>query len=273
MVTRRDPIPAYYRIYRALQERIAAGVYRVGTQLPTDGDIMAEFGVSRHTARSAVEELVSRQLVRRFPGRGTFVQEADPGKPDWSARALEDLQILDPEARFELHGIEQLAPYADERVAAMLQVPAGERIMRISWSRVRPSGPIAYCAAHLSQELAARLPPDLAELLHTSRTIPLIEKHSGVQAFRVQQVSSAIAADEHVAARLQVAPGAPLLFLQRIYFDVGGKPIYYSDLYVRSDRYLPKIELFRHRQDVELARPVPTEGKTATTNPSTRIET
>ena len=269
---RRDPIPAYYRIYQALQERIASGVYRVGTQLPTDGDIMAEFGVSRHTARSAVEELVSRQLVRRFPGRGTFVQEADPEKPGWSARALEDLQILDPDARFELHGIEYLPPHADERVAAMLNVPAGERIMRISWSRVRPEGPIAYCVAHLSQELAARLPPDLAELLHTSRTIPLIEKHSGVQAFRVQQVSSAVAADEHVAARLQVAPGAPLLFLQRTYFDADGNAIYTSDLYVRSDRYLPKIEMFRHRQDVELARPLPAEGRATPRNPSTRTQ-
>jgi GntR family transcriptional regulator len=256
---RRNPVPAYYQIYQALRERITSGVYRVGTKLPTDHDIMAEFTVSRHTARSAVEELVARQLVRRFPGRGTFIQESDPGKPDWSARALEDLQILDPEARFELHGIEYIEPYGAERVAAMLQVPAGERILRISWSRIRPSGPIAFCAAHLPRELAERLPPDLAALLHTSRTIPLIEKHCGVQAFRVQQVSSAITADQSMVDRLDVAPGAPVLLLQRTYFDIEGRPIYYSDLHVRSDRFLHKIELFRYRQHVELAR-VPVAG-------------
>ena len=63
---RRDPVPAYYRIYQTLNDRIVSGTYRLGTQLPTDNEIMAEFGVSRHTARSAVEELVSRQLVRRL---------------------------------------------------------------------------------------------------------------------------------------------------------------------------------------------------------------
>jgi len=251
---RRDPVPAYYRIYQALRERIATGVYKVGTQLPTDNDIMAEFGVSRHTARSAVEELVAGQLVRRFPGRGTFVLEGDPEKPDWSARALEDLQILDPEARFVLHALEYIEPSAASRVAAVLQVPPDKKVLRISWARVRPNGPIAFCAAHVAQDLAERLPPDLADRLQISRTIPLIEKYCDVQAFRVQQVSSAIVADAEMAGHLQVEPGSPLLLLQRTYFDVGGKAIYYSDLYVRSDRYLHKVELFRYQQRVEWSR-------------------
>ncbi|BBK34573.1 GntR family transcriptional regulator [Stella humosa] len=251
---RRDPVPAYYRIYQALSERITGGVYPIGTKLPTDHEIMAEFSVSRHTARAAVEELVSRQLVRRFPGRGTFILENDPARPDWSARALEDLLIVDPEARFALHAIEYLEQGSAAPVAQMLRLPADQRIMRIAWSRVRPEGPIAYCAAHLPGALAARLPPDLGERLQTSRTIPLIEKFCGVQAFRVRQVSTAVAADQAMAGRLEVAPGTPLLLLQRTYFDVEGMPIYYSDLYVRSDRFQPKIELFRFRQQVELAR-------------------
>lgn len=270
---RRDPMPAYYRVYEVLRERIAAGTYRLGTKLPTDNEIMAEFGVSRHTARSGVEELVSRQLVRRFPGRGTFVLESDPGRPDWSARALEDLQIHDPEARFELHGIDHLPARADERVSALLQVPASEGIMRISWSRVRPDGPIAFCAAHVPQRLAERLPPDIEAQMHAARVIPLIEKHCGVQAFRVQQASSAISADGQVALRLQVEPGAPVLLLQRTYFDMEGAAIYYSDLYLRSDRFVHKIELFRHRQKVGLARPVPGGAEAKTINPAPRSET
>lgn len=256
---RRDPVPAYFRIYQALRERIVAGQYVVGSRLPTDHEIMAEFGVSRHTARSAVEELVTRHLVQRFPGRGTFILERDPAKPDWSARALEDLQIQDPEARFVLHALEMLEPGTAPVAADMLRLDADQPVFRMTWSRVRPIGPIAYCAAHLPGELARLLPPDLGTLLHNSRTIPLIEKHCGVQAFRVRQVSSALAADAATAERLDVPPGTPLLLLQRTYFDVEGTPIYYSDLFVRSDRFQHKIELFRFRQQVELARTGPVD--------------
>ena len=251
---RRDPVPAYYRIYQALRERIAGGAYKVGSKLPTDNDIMLEFSVSRHTARSAVEELVAQRMVRRFPGRGTFILEQDPASPGWGAQALEDLHIPDVEARFELHAIERIAPAEGSRLSAVFRQPPGAELMRISWSRIRDNGPIAFCAAHLPPALADRLPGNLADLLPTVRLIPLVEKHGGVQAFRVRQESSAVAAERALADRLQVALGTPLLLLQRTYFDVAGAPLYYSDLFVRSDRYHPRVELFRMSDRVELYR-------------------
>lgn len=198
--------------------------------------------------------------------------KSNPDSPDWSAHALEDLHIHDPEARFELHGIEHLPPQADERVAALLQLPPSEGVMRITWSRVRPEGPVGFCVAHLPQHLAERLPSDMAEQMRSARVIPLIEKHCGVQGFRVQQASSAVAADARLAARLQVAVGTPLLLLQRAYFDIEGAAIYYSDLWVRSDRFVHKIELFRHHQQVELARPMPAGREATTTRRTARSE-
>ena len=65
--------PRYREIESALRARIAT--LRPGQRLPSDADLCAEFGVSRMTARHAMAQLAEEGLVRRDPGRGTFVAE------------------------------------------------------------------------------------------------------------------------------------------------------------------------------------------------------
>ena len=60
-----------------LMNQIITREYVAGKRLPTEPEIMADFGVSRTVVREAAALLVSRGVVEVRPRRGMTVREAD----------------------------------------------------------------------------------------------------------------------------------------------------------------------------------------------------
>nr|WP_246191404.1 FadR/GntR family transcriptional regulator [Aureimonas leprariae] len=58
-----------------LRRRIEAGTLVAGARLPTEGQLEAQFGVSRTVVREAVAELRAAGLVTPMQGKGVFVAE------------------------------------------------------------------------------------------------------------------------------------------------------------------------------------------------------
>lgn len=58
-----------------LQQQISLGQYTAGQQLPTEPELMLQFGVGRSTVREAVRILCNAGLIRVQQGVGSFVEE------------------------------------------------------------------------------------------------------------------------------------------------------------------------------------------------------
>ena len=60
-------------VIEAIQQKIDAGAWPKGTQIPSEPELAAQFGVSRATIREAMQELVFSGQINRVRGVGTFV--------------------------------------------------------------------------------------------------------------------------------------------------------------------------------------------------------
>src|SRR5215213_3742651 len=65
-------------VAEALQRAISDKTYKPGDQLPSESELVAQFGTSRPTVRRALRELRLRGLIRTRPGKGSFVRTPSP---------------------------------------------------------------------------------------------------------------------------------------------------------------------------------------------------
>jgi GntR family histidine utilization transcriptional repressor len=68
----RRPAAPYARVKQFLKEELARGRWVPGALMPSDAELVAQFGVSRMTVTRALRELQSEGLVDRLQGVGTF---------------------------------------------------------------------------------------------------------------------------------------------------------------------------------------------------------
>ena len=67
----------YQKVYEEIREDIESGVLAPGTKLSSEKQLSVKYGLSTITVKTALGLLTEEGLVRRVPGKGTFV--AEPG--------------------------------------------------------------------------------------------------------------------------------------------------------------------------------------------------
>jgi GntR family transcriptional regulator len=207
--------PLYAQVRERLIERIRSGEWKPGQLIANEFDIAAEFGVSQGTARKAIGDLASEGLVVRRQGRGTFVVEHTPAHVLFRFFNMfdESGSAVIPDSR----DVQVSSAVADAGERKALGLDRNARVIRITRTRTRDGAPLMTETIALPEALF----PGLAEQTEMPNTLyDLFQKAYGVLVTRIDDRLSAIAADAETAAVLGVAPGTPLLRIDRIAFGL-----------------------------------------------------
>ena len=125
------PIPLYFQLEQRLRERIEGGSLRPGDLLPTENELQESFGVSRGTARKALESLARAGLIRRVRAIGSVVAQPKVQEPFTSLNSYV-LALLDQgrEVRTRFLPAEDV-PVSPDAMAALRLEPQG-RVHRLA---------------------------------------------------------------------------------------------------------------------------------------------
>lgn len=223
-------VPRYREIEQTLRSRIA--VMRPGDRLPSDTDLCDEFGVSRMTARNAMQRLAEEGLVQRDPGRGSFVSEPPAHRRANSLMTFTRemrRQGRIPSSRLRSRSLRVASPAE----AVDLHLAPGEQVVALERIRLADGQPIAVEVAVMRERCAAAvLSTDLERgSLHEC----LIA--AGFVPTRGRATITAEAARPDDAALLEVSAGQPLLVERRVIVDQRGRPLERTESRYAADRY------------------------------------
>jgi GntR family transcriptional regulator len=222
--------PRYYEIEQALRERIEA--LRPGDPLPSDAMLCREFSVSRMTARNAVQRLAQEGLVRRVPGRGTFVAEPPTHRTaDNLLSFSEEMRRRGRRASSEL--VDLRTREADDEEARRLRLDADRSVVVLQRLRKANGQPVALETA----VLPARLAQAISDVDWSAASLHAVLTAAGVQPVAGQATITAQPAGPGDARRLDVRRNAALLVEQRLIVDAAGMPVELTETRYAGDRY------------------------------------
>ena len=221
-----EPGPAFSPLYRQIKalltRSLQGGEWRPGEVIPSEVELAGRFKVSQGTVRKAIDALADENLLVRRQGKGTFVATHTEQQVQFRFLRLmpDDGEVGGMARRF----IDCRRLRAPAEVARALALKAGDAAVQVRRVLSFRGKPVVLDDIWLPGQAFKGLTAErLAE--YKGPMYGLFESEFGVRMIRAEEKLRAVAADADAAALLTLAPGAPLLSVERLSFTYGDRPV------------------------------------------------
>lgn len=233
VLDRNISVPLYQQLRQLLRSQIVAGMWDAGETLPTELQLCDMYGVSRTTARAAIDDLVREGLIHREQGRGTFVSH----RP-YTERFVQSLSGFHHDMTSRGYTVvsdvlgQNQCP-ADERVSQCLQIPMRIPVVRLVRLRLLNGEPVCHITAYVPYALC----PDILSADFSNQSLnSYIEQTYGFRSARASRTVEARPMPADVAQALGSGEGSPALYIESIARLADGTPLEFYEAWHRGDK-------------------------------------
>lgn len=228
---RRNGLPAYQKIQRAIRQRIEAKQLKPGDAVSSERELARIHNVSLMTARHALATLEREGVVERRRGAGTFVA---PPRIQFNKLMSYTEQMasrgLTPSSKI----INAKIVEDEQEIAARLGLGAASRMVKIERVRITADEPFAMETCYLPAA-------EFAELVHAplgrGSLFATLEHDYGIELAYADEEVDATVAEGRVAQLLNLRAGAPLLRIRQVIYSSKNQPLIYVVGVYRSERH------------------------------------
>ncbi len=214
-------IPMYKQVLNIISEKIANGELKPGDKLPSESDLMHEYGVSRITIRGAISELVEDGILARSQGKGTFVALPKATHPANDSIGFNRSCILAGKTpSTKLLSIDWI--YPSQKHMKFWGLSANDKIICSKRLRYVDGTPTMIEVNYYSAYFSFLFEEDLNQSL-----FGILKKHNYQFNVTERTVETCFANSEECKL-LKVKPNTPLLLFRDTHQDIDGKPSFLS---------------------------------------------
>ena len=239
-IERRSGVALWRQIADAIRAGISSGLGDDNGKLPPEVDLAEQFGVNRHTVRSAISALVSEGILRAEQGRGTFIIEPERLTYPISKRTRFSTGLAERGTTGKTVLLSSETAPANAEVAKALNVVPNAPVFCMRTVGMGDDVPLSRSTSWFD---AVRF-PDFVDHYKTHLSVTKSFAASGLDDYvRQSTIIEAYHATVDDMKIMQLMPGAIVLVTHAINTDMMGRAVEYSKTRFAADRVNLEIDL------------------------------
>ena len=208
-------------------------------KLPSERDLIEEFGFSRPTIQKALSDLENEGIIYRRPRQGSFVSERRLHKSLDSLQSFpEDLRSSGDVPSTRLIAFEIIE--ASETVARKLHLKTGDPVSYLVRLRHKNGDPIiydySYYAPFAIQDASCEVFVD---------SIYSFMEQRGMKISMAEKTVDAILPPKEIAEALKLRDDEPVIKIEMVAYLSDGRPFEYTLSHKNPKKYLLEIKSYR----------------------------